>query len=125
MYPKAWKVDTASLTGGVFYATGGDDVIYVCVRPATQFSEAASTFLADLIAAKGMALVPSVESDKTKTLADGKTQASEILLSAAFGMAKAYVHGTIKDGKAIMVMTGTKPANLTLYKEIGETLSIK
>jgi hypothetical protein len=124
-YPKTWEAGKVSLPGGVFYAKGGDDLIYVAVRPATNFKDSATTFLADLIKLSGVALSPNVDSEKTVTFLDGKTQGNEIMLSALFGQKKATVYGVIKDGKAIMVMCGTAPKNLALYSEIGKSLVVK
>ena len=124
-YPEGWTSAPATLTGGVFYAKGeGKDVVYIAVRPATNFKAAANTFMTDLIAASGMSVTPSVDSETTITLADG-TKADVILLSAAFGLAKAAITGVIKDGNAIMVMGGTDPKNMDLYKEIGSALITK
>jgi hypothetical protein len=121
-YPDGWTIEKVTLPGGVFYSKGtGKDLIYIGVRPATDFKDASNTFLADLIKLSGAAFAPSIDSETTITLADG-TKANVILLSAAFGMAKAAITGVIKDGKAIMVMGGTDPKNMELYKEIGSTL---
>jgi hypothetical protein len=123
-YPKTWVAGDVKLDGGKFYAKGGDDLVYVAVRPATNFKDAASTFLADLIKLSGVALSPSVDSEKTVTFLDG-SQGNEIMLSALFGSKKATVYGVIKDGKAIMVMCGTQPKSLALYSEIGKSLVVK
>ena len=123
-YPKTWVPGEVKLEGGVFYAKGGDDLVYVAVRPATDFKAAATTFLADLIKLSGVALSPNVDSEKTVTMLDG-TQGNEIMLSALFGSKKATVYGVIKDGKAIMVMCGTSPKSLDLYSEIGKSLVVK
>ncbi len=123
-YPKTWEAGKVSLPGGVFYAKGGDDLVYVAVRPATNFKDSAATFLADLIKLSGVALSPNVDSEKMVTMLDG-TQGNEIMLSALFGQKKATVYGVIKDGKAIMVMCGTQPKNLALYSEIGKSLVVK
>ncbi len=124
-YPKTWEAGEVKLPGGVFYAKGGDDLVYVAVRPATDFTAAATEFLSDLIKLSGVALSPNVDSSKTVTFLDGKTQGNEIMLSALFGSKKATVYGVIKDGKAIMVMCGTSPKNLALYSEIGKSLTLK
>ena len=124
-YPKAWTAGEVKLTGGVFYAKGGDDLVYVAVRPATDFKAASLTFLSDLIAASGASINPDFDSEQAVTFADGKTKGTAIMLSALFGSKKATVYGVIKDGKAIMVMCGTVKNNLDLYKEIGSTLSVK
>jgi len=123
-YPKTWESGAVKLTGGVFYAKGGDDLVYVAVRPATDFKAAATEFLSDLIKLSGVALSPNVDSEKTVTMLDG-TQGNEIMLSALFGSKKATVYGVIKDGKAIMVMCGTAPKSLALYSEIGKSLVVK
>jgi len=124
-YPKTWEAGKVSLPGGVFYAKSGDDLVYVAVRPATDFTAAATEFLSDLIKLSGVALSPNVDSSKTVTFLDGKTQGNEIMLSALFGAKKATVYGVIKDGKAIMVMCGTSPKSLALYSEIGKSLVVK
>jgi ABC-type transport system substrate-binding protein len=124
-YPKTWESGAVKLTGGVFFAKGGDDLVYVAVRPATDFKAAATEFLSDLIKLSGVALSPNVDSEKTVTFLDGKTQGNEIMLSALFGSKKATVYGVIKDGKAIMVMCGTSPKSLALYSEIGKSLVVK
>ncbi len=124
-YPDGWTVEKVTLPGGVFYAKGqGKDLIYVAVRPATEFKDTANTFLADLIKLSGAAFAPSIDNESTVTLADG-TKANVIALSAAFGMAKATITGVLKDGNAIMIMAGTDPKNMELYKEIGSTLITK
>jgi hypothetical protein len=124
-YPDGWTAAPATLTGGVFYAKGtGKDLVYIAVRPATEFKSTANTFLADLIKLSGAAFAPSIDNESTITLADG-TKANVILLSAAFGMAKASITGVLKDGNAIMIMAGTDPKNMDLYKEIGSTLITK
>ncbi len=110
--------------GAVFYGKGGKDNVFVAVRPATDFQAAASTFLADLIAASGANFSPSIDNVATVTLADG-TKANVILLSAAFGMAKAAITGVIKGGNAIMVVGASDPGHLALYQEIGSTLIVK
>jgi len=124
-YPADWTTAAATLKGAVLYAKStGKDVVYVAVRPATDFKAAASTFLADLIAASGANFTPSVDSEATITLADGTT-ANVILLSAAFGMAKAAITGVLKDGNAIMVCGASDPKSMALYQEIGSTLIVK
>ena len=68
-YPADWTTAAATLKGAVLYAKStGKDVVYVAVRPATDFKAAASTFLADLIAASGANFTPSVDSEATITL---------------------------------------------------------
>jgi len=125
MYPKAWEAGKVSLTGGVLFAKGGDDLIYVAVRPSTDFKASAMEFLADLIKASGASINPDFDGEQAVTFADGKTKGTAIMLSALFGSKKATVYGLIKDGKAIMVMCGTVPKSLPIYKEIGSTLSVK
>ena len=123
-YPEVWTSAPATLSGSVFYAKGpGKDVVYIAVRPATNFKEASNTFLVDLITSSGAAFSPSVDNEFTITLADG-TEADVILLSAAFGMAKAAITGVIKDGNAIMVLGASDPMNMALYQEIGSTLIV-
>jgi hypothetical protein len=123
-YPKAWAEGKVVLKGGVFYASGDDGLVYIAVRPATDFKESALVFLKDLIALKAN-VNPELVSEKTVTFTDGKTTGFEIMLSALFGSQKASIYGTIKDGNAIMVMCGTNPKNLALYSEIGKTLTVK
>ncbi|MFA5398954.1 MAG: redoxin domain-containing protein [Dehalococcoidia bacterium] len=120
-YPETWTSQTVTLSGGVFYAKD-DDLVYIAVRPATNFADAATSFLTDLIASSGAAFSPSVESETTITLDDGTTQANQIVFSAAFGMAKAVVTGVLKDGNAIMVCGASDPQHLDLYKAIGQSL---
>jgi hypothetical protein len=124
-YPADWVDTSTKISGAVFYGkSAGKDLVFVAIRPATDFKAAANTFLADLIAASGAAFSPSVDSETTVTLADG-TKAQVILLSAAFGMAKAAITGVIKDGNAIMVVGATDPKSMALYQEIGSTLIVK
>ena len=124
-YPADWTVTETKIDGAVFYAKGtGKDLVFVAVRPATVFKDAANTFLADLIKASGAAFSPSIDSESTVTLADG-SKAEVIMLSAAFGMAKAVITGVLKNGKAIMVVGATDPKSLALYQEIGSTLIVK
>jgi hypothetical protein len=124
-YPKEWTSQKAALTGSVFFGKGDSGIVYVAVRPATSFKDAAIAFLGDYIVSLGVNINPDVESEKTVTLADGKTQGNEIILSAMFGARKGCAYGVIKDGKAIMVLAGVDPKNLNLYKEICETLVLK
>ena len=125
-YPKAWGTRTSTLAGVVFYGVlDANNIIVIGVRPATNFKDAAVTFLSDFIAAAGASFVPSVDGENTVTLADGKTQANEIVLSVAFGLKKGVIYGVLKDGKAIMVLVALDPKNMELYKEIGKTLTLK
>ncbi|MCX5996603.1 MAG: hypothetical protein NTV42_03085 [Chloroflexi bacterium] len=131
-YPADWAVqviDPASnkLPGTIFYAKGsGKDAVFVAVRPATAFTDAANQYLADLIAASGASFAPAVDKESTITLADG-AKAQQIELSAAFGMAKAVTTGFIKNGKAIIVCGNSDPSakSMALYREIGTTLLVK
>lgn len=120
-YPETWTSQTVTLSGGVFYAKDDDDLVYIAVRPATNFTDAATTFIADLIALSGVALTPTIDSETTVTLADGTT-ANQIIFSALFGSKKLVVTGVIKDGNAIMVLCGSSPTNIDLYKAIGQSL---
>ncbi len=124
-YPADWVTTDTKIEGAAFYGkSAGKDLVFVAVRPATNFKDAASVFLADLIKASGAAFSPNVDEETTVTLADG-TKANVILLSAAFGMAKAAVTGVLKDGNAIMVVGATDPKSMALYQEIGSTLIVK
>jgi hypothetical protein len=124
-YPDTFVATDTTIPGAIFYGKGpGKDVVFVAIRPATSFTDAANTFLADLIKASGAAFSPSVDSEATITLAGG-TKANVILLSAAFGMAKAAITGVIKDGNAIMVVGASDPKSMALYQEIGSTLIVK
>jgi len=124
-YPEGWTKEAATLPGAVLYAKGtGKDLIYVAVRPATNFQDAALTFLNDLIVQAKVPFTPGVDSTAKVTLADG-TVADVILLSAAFGQAKSVVTGVIKDGNAIIICGATDPKSMELYKEIGSTLIVK
>jgi type IV secretory pathway VirB10-like protein len=125
MYPKSWVAEKATLAGGVLYAKSGKDNIYVAVRPATDFKAASTKFFEDLITASGNSFTAGVDAENTITLADGKTKATQILMSAAFGMAKATCTGILKDGNAIMVVCASDPGQMEIYKEIGTTLVIK
>ena len=125
MYPKAWTTATTKIMGVVVYAKStGKDNVFAVVRPATDFDAAGKQFVADMIAASGAAFNPSVDAEDQITLADG-TKATQIQLSAAFGMAKATVTGFIKGGNAIMIVCASDPKNMDLYKEIGSTLLVK
>ena len=124
-YPDTFVATDTKIPGAIFYGKGpGKDVVFVAIRPATVFKDAANTFLADLIAASGAAFSPSIDNEATVTLADG-TKANVILLSAAFGMAKAAITGVLKDGNAIMVVGASDPKDMALYQEIGSTLIVK
>jgi len=123
-YPDDWTIGTSTVSGVVFFANKGDDNLLVLIRPSTDFKVSASDVLADLIKAKGMSLTPSIDNEVTVTLADG-TKANVILLSAAFGMAKAAVTGVLKDGNAIMVVGASAPKSMAIYQEIGSTLIVK
>jgi hypothetical protein len=130
-YPKEWTVLPTTLKGDVlkgyvFHAKGpgNNNYVYVAVRPATNFRDAANTYMNDLITASGYQVSSSIDSETTIPLADG-TKADVILLSAAFGQAKAAITGVLKDGNAIMICGVMDPKNLELYKEIGSTLVLQ
>lgn len=124
-YPAAWASEPSTIPGVVFYAEGtGKDDVFIAVRPATNFTDAATTFLADAFAASAASFTPAVDSVSIVTLSDGVTQANNILFSAFSGTAKAAVTGVIKDGNAIMIMGASDPAHVGLYQEIGETLTV-
>lgn len=130
-YPKEWTVLPTTLKGDilkgyVFHAKGpgNSNYVYVAIRPAINFREAANTYMNDLITASGYQVSSSIDSETTTTLADG-TKADVILLSAAFGQAKAAITGVLKDGNAIMICGVMDPKNLELYKEIGSTLVLQ
>lgn len=114
------------LKGYVFHAKGpgNSNYVYVAVRPAINFRDAANTYMNDLITASGYQVSSSIDSETTIKLADG-TKADVILLSAAFGQAKAAITGVLKDGNAIMICGVMDPKNLELYKEIGSTLEMQ
>ncbi|MDD5171301.1 MAG: hypothetical protein PHN75_20970, partial [Syntrophales bacterium] len=125
LYPKSWTTGSFSkIPGAVFLAQSGKDVIIVGVKPATDFKEASVAFITDIIAASGQNLIPGVDADNAITLSDG-TKADQVLVSAAFGIAKGVSTGVIKGGKAIMVCTLSDPGKMDLYKEIGTTLVVK
>ena len=69
-------------------------------------------------------MIPSVDADNPVTLADG-TKADQVLVSAAFGIAKGASTGVIKNGNAIIVTALSDPGKMDLYKEIGLTLLVK
>jgi hypothetical protein len=116
----------------VFYANDGAvplpaDLVFVDVRPATSVKEAAIASLSDFVTAKGVNTSPEVKSEKAVTLADGKTPATEIVLSASvmFMNKMGVCLGVLKGGKAITVLAGIEPKNADLYKEICSTLVVK
>jgi hypothetical protein len=116
----------------VFYANDGGsplptDLVFVDVRPATSVKEAAVASLSDFVTAKGVSATPEVKSEKAVTLADGKTAATEISLSASvmFMTKTGSCLGVLKGGKAITVIAGIEPKNADLYKEICSTLVVK
>jgi len=123
-YPATWTSQTATLEGGVFYARAenGEDIVYIAIRPSSNFTETSMDFLKDLFALSGVALDPTIESETTVTIADGTT-ATQIIYSILFGSKKLVITGVIKNGNAIMVLCGADPANIELYKEIGQTLN--
>jgi hypothetical protein len=125
MYPKSWTTgDFSKIPGAVFLAASGKDDIIIGVRPATSFKDASVAFVADIITASGQSFTPSVDAENAVTLADG-TKADQVLVSAAFGMAKGASTGIIKNGNAIMIVTLSDPGKMDLYKEIGLTLLAK
>jgi len=126
-YPKSVVLEKPPLSTGIFSAKDANATVYIDVRPATSFKDAAVDMMADLIAAKGFNVDPKVDSDKITTLTDGKTTAYETMLSASvlFQPKIAYCYGILKDGKAIIVMTGLDPKNADLYKEIAHTFTLK
>lgn len=123
-YPATWTSQPVTLPGGVFYARDGTgaELVYIAVRPSDNFTETATTFLKDMIALSGVVLDPTIESETTVTLADGIT-ANQITFSVLFGLKKIVITGVIKDGNAIMVLCGTAPTHIDLYKEIGQSLT--
>ena len=124
-FPSAWAISQSTVSGVVFYAIGtGRDRLYIAVRPATNFEDASTQFVTDLLSASGAALTPSIDSENTIILDDGTTQATQIIYSALFGSVKFVVTGVIKAGYAVMVCGAIDPMNLELYKEMGETLNI-
>jgi len=120
-YPATWTSQTVTLSGGACYAKEEDDLVYIAVRPATNFKDAATTFVVDFINLFGVALTPTVESETIVTLADD-TPGNQILFSVLFGSKKLVVTGVIKDGNAIMVLGGNSPMHIDLYKSIGQSL---
>ena len=127
-YPKTWAAAASSLKTSIFTGSGGDaGFVIIDIRPATNFTDAAVSFLSDMIAAKGLAVNPNVDSQNKLTLADGTTAAYDATLSASvlFQTKTVYCFGILKDGNAIIVASGMDPKNLDLYKEIAKTLAIK
>jgi len=128
-YPKEWTTDKPLLPTSVLHAhdsvTPLHNFIIVDIRPATNFTDAAIASLNDLIIADGLSATPTVELEKTMTLSDGKTLATEIIVSAdvLFKNRKGYALGVIRDGQAYIVMAGLDPAKLDLFKEIVETMT--
>jgi hypothetical protein len=127
LYPKSWTSEEAKLSGGVLYVKGDKGLVYVAVRPSdpNDWGSTAMTFLQDLIKAGGKDFTPGIDSNNPVTFTDGKTKGRMIMLSAAFGLAKGACAMVMKDGNAIIVLGGTDPGQMDLYKEIGNTLSIK
>jgi hypothetical protein len=132
-YPKTMKV-VAKLpyATAVFYANDGGaplptDLVFVDVRPATSVKVAGVAALGDFVLAKGVSADVKVVSEKEVTLADGKTAATEIALSASvmFQNKVGSCLGVIKNGKAITVLAGIESKNADLYKEICSTLVVK
>ncbi len=130
-YPAAWKEAAKPYGTAVFYANDGaaplPDIFLVDVRPGTSVKEAAIAALTDFVSSKGVSASPTAESEKTVTLADGKTSATELVLSASvmFMTKKGYALGVVKGGNVITVQAGIDPGKLDFYKEIIETLVIK
>jgi hypothetical protein len=127
-YPKTWFINEGGLPGGVFRAMLDNDVVFIVVKPATDFKVAATEVFTYLIKANGLSASPSVDAETAVTMADGKTKGYEILLSATVSgqtAAKAAVCGVIKDGNAILVTGASVPKNIELYIEIGKTLSVQ
>jgi len=127
LYPKGWTSENVTLSGGVLYVKGDKGLVYVAVRPANpnDWGSTAMDFLKDLIKAGGRDFTPGIDSNNPITFADGKTVGREIVLSAAFGLAKGACGIVMKDGNAIIVLGATDPGQLNLYKEIAKTLSVK
>lgn len=126
------KVAAKPYATGVFYANDGSvplptDLVFVDVRPATSVKDAAVAALGDFVAAKGVSAEVKVDSETAVKLADGKTAATEIVLSATVMFMKKMGSclGVLKDGKAITVLAGIDTKNAALYKEICSTLVIK
>ncbi len=118
MYPKSWTTgDFSKIPGAVFLAASGKDDIIIGVRPATSFKDASVAFVTDIITASGQSFTPSVDAENNVTLADG-TKADQVLVSAAFGMAKGASTGIIKNGNAIMIVTLSDPGKWTCIKRL-------
>ncbi len=129
-YPKAWKVAAKPYATAVFYANDGGsplpDLVFVDVRDGTSVKDSAVKALGDFVAAKGVSVTPTVESEKTVTLADGK-QGTEIVLVAdvLFQKKKGAAVGVVKDGKTYVVVAGVDTGKLELWKEMAATLAFK
>jgi hypothetical protein len=129
-YPKAWKVASKPYATAVFYANDGaiplPDLVFVDVRDGTSVKDAAVKSLTDFVVAKGVSTSPTVESEKTITLADG-TQATEIVVVAEVLMMKkkGAAVGAVKGGKTYVVLAGVDTGKLDLWKEMAGTLTFK
>ena len=129
-YPKAWKVAAKPYATAVFYANDGatplPDLVFVDVRSGTSIKDSAVAALSDFVVAKGVAVTPTVESEKAVTLADGK-QGTEVVVVAEvlFMKKKGAAVGVVKDGKTYVVLAGVDPNKLDLWKEMAGTLAFK
>jgi hypothetical protein len=134
-YPKAWSNDALS----------GDMIMHVAAQAGDLQSDAAAAAVVNkpsdygkaikgavdaILAASNVPAKTKVESVKATTLSDGKTPATEVVLSAdILGMYELYVYalGADKGDKTIAAigLTIKGDSSKALVREIAQTLSFK
>ena len=134
MYPKNW-VKKAASADAVFTAVAddsqtADSVSINVIATAADKAAAVKAIIDGSGAFKQYSVTSKIESQKEITLADGKTKALEVVLSAKIVIYDVYLYcvGLDAGGKTIGVVSYTlknDDSNKKLIKEIAQTLSVK
>lgn len=134
-YPKSWATD--KLIGDMVMRVAAqagdlqsDAVAAAVVNKPSDYGKAIREAVDATLAASNVNVKTKLESVKATTLSDGKTPATEAVLSAdIFGMYQLYVYalGTDKGEKTIATigLTIKGDSNKALVKEIAQTLAVK
>ena len=134
-YPKSWATD--KLIGDMVMRVAtqagdlqSDAVAAAVVNKPSDYGKAIREAVDATLAASNVNVKTKLESVKATTLSDGKTPATEAVLSAdIFGMYQLYVYalGTDKGEKTIATigLTIKGDSNKALVKEIAQTLAVK
>ncbi len=134
-YPKTWAND--ELIGDMVMRVASqagdlqsDAVAAAIVNKPSDYGKTIREAVDETLAASNVRVKTKLESVKATTLSDGKTPATEAVLSAdVFGMYQLYVYalGTDKGEKTIATigLTIKGDANKALVREIAQTLAVK